>query len=90
MSPRERKPDRVWHFKPLASHQLTEDDITEFVNCVKECAFISIFNKAHLEEAAKACQSLSQLRPELIVPPLVELFVLVLLFSYKYLIDCFF
>ncbi|CAF1622524.1 unnamed protein product, partial [Adineta ricciae] len=69
----ERKPDRVWHFKPLASHQLTEDDITEFVNCVKECVFISIFNKANLEEAAKACQSLSQLRPELIVPPLVEL-----------------
>jgi len=35
--------------------------------------FISVFNKAHFEEAAKACQSLAQLRPEIIVPPLVDL-----------------
>jgi hypothetical protein len=50
------------------------------VNCVKECVFISVFNKAHFEEAAKACQCLSQLRPELIVPPLVELFVFFLFY----------
>jgi proteasome activator subunit 4 len=72
---RERKSDQVWHFNPPESYRITETDITEFVNCVKECVFISVFNKAHLEEAAKACQCLSQLRPELIVPPLVELFV---------------
>jgi proteasome activator subunit 4 len=54
---------------------LTEQDITDFVNCVKECAFIAIFTKAHLKEAAKACQYLSMLRPELIVPPIVEKFV---------------
>ncbi|CAF4225353.1 unnamed protein product, partial [Adineta steineri] len=69
----ERKPDRIWHFNPPQNYRITETDITDFVNCVKECVFISIFNKAHLEEAAKACQCLSQLRPELIVPPLVEL-----------------
>ena len=72
---RERKPDRVWYFNPPKAYQITESDITDFVNCVKECAFISVFNKAHFQEAAKACQCLSQLRPELIVPPLVELFV---------------
>jgi proteasome activator subunit 4 len=72
---RERKADCVWHFNPPESYRITEIDITDFVNCVKECAFISVFNKAHFEEAAKACQCLSQLRPELIVPPLVELFV---------------
>ncbi|UJR35822.1 hypothetical protein I4U23_028569 [Adineta vaga] len=69
----ERKPDCAWHFNPPKSYRLTEDDITDFVNCVKECVFISVFNKAHLEEAAKACHCLSQLRPELVVPPLVEL-----------------
>ncbi|CAF2908164.1 unnamed protein product, partial [Rotaria sp. Silwood2] len=69
----ERKSDPIWHFNPPESYRITENDITDFVNCVKECVFISIFNKAHLEEAAKACQFLSMLRPELIVPPLVEL-----------------
>ncbi|CAF4504295.1 unnamed protein product, partial [Rotaria socialis] len=69
----ERKADSVWHFNPPEHYRLTENDITNFVNCVKECVFISIFNKAHLEEAAKACQFLSMLRPELIVPPLVDL-----------------
>jgi hypothetical protein len=51
---------------------LTEQDITDFVNCVKEYAFISIFNKDYSEEAAAACQYLSILRPELIVPSIVE------------------
>ncbi|CAF0754546.1 unnamed protein product [Rotaria sp. Silwood1] len=68
----ERKSNPVWHFNPPSSYRITENEITDFVNCVKECVFISIFNKAHLEEAAKACQYLSMLRPELIVPPLVE------------------
>jgi proteasome activator subunit 4 len=76
---RERKSNCVWHFNPPESYRITESDITDFVNCVQECAFISVFNKAHFEEAAKACQCLSQLRPELIVPPLVELFVFFLM-----------
>ncbi|CAF1048161.1 unnamed protein product [Adineta steineri] len=68
----ERKVDSVWYFIPLESHRLTDQDITDFVNCVKEYAFISIFNKDHVEEAAKACQYLSILRPELIVPAIVQ------------------
>lgn len=81
---RERKTDRVWHFNPPEPYRLTEHDITNFVNCVKECVFISVFNKAHLEEAAKACQFLSMLRPDLIVPPLVELFVHSTVYSISY------
>ncbi|CAF4314779.1 unnamed protein product [Rotaria socialis] len=68
----ERKANPVWYFTPPDAYRLTEQDITDFVNCVKECAFIAIFTKAYLKEAAKACQYLSMLRPELIVPPLVE------------------
>ena len=71
----ERSTRPVWYFNPPASHRLTESDITDFVNCLKECAFTSIFNKDHLDFAVEACRYLSQLRPELIVPPLVELFV---------------
>lgn len=72
---RERKANPIWYFIPPESYRLTEENITEFVNCVKECAFIAIFTKAQLKEAAKACQYLSMLRPELIVPPIVEKFV---------------
>ncbi|CAF4659701.1 unnamed protein product [Rotaria sp. Silwood1] len=68
----ERKANPVWYFTPPESYRLTEQNITDFVNCIKECAFIAIFTKAHLKEAAKACQYLSMLRPELIVPPIVE------------------
>ncbi|UJR10196.1 hypothetical protein I4U23_014411 [Adineta vaga] len=69
----ERSNRPVWYFNPPDSHRLTENDITDFVNCLKECAFISIFNKDHLDLAVETCHYLSQLRPELIVPQLVEL-----------------
>ncbi len=69
---RERKTYPVWSFASLESHRLTEQDIIDFVNCIKEYVFISIFNKDHAEEAAGACQYLSILRSELIVPTIVE------------------
>lgn len=69
----ERSAHRVWYFNPPETHRLTDQDVIDFVNCVKDCAFISIFNKNYLDIAAEACHYLAQLRPELIVPPLVEL-----------------
>jgi hypothetical protein len=48
---RERKAYPVWFFAPIESYRLTEEDITYLVNCVKEYAFISIFNKDYAEEA---------------------------------------
>lgn len=71
----ERTSGSVWFFNPLESHRLRDADITDFVNCLKEYAFISVFNKNDLDLAAETCHYLSQLRPELIVPPLVELLV---------------
>ncbi|CAF3616295.1 unnamed protein product [Rotaria sordida] len=68
----ERTSRPVWSFAPLESYRLTEQDITDFVNCVKDYAFISIFNKDYTEEAAKTCKYLSILRPELIIPSIVE------------------
>ncbi|CAF1329744.1 unnamed protein product [Adineta steineri] len=62
----------VWFFVPHESYRLTEQDITDFVNTIKEYVFISIFNKDHWEKAAETCQYLSILRPELIVPPIVD------------------
>ena len=71
---REHKAQLVWLFAPPESYRLTEQDITDFVNCIKEYVFISIFNKTYTQEAAEACQYLSILRPELIVPAIVEKF----------------
>jgi hypothetical protein len=83
---RERKAHPVWFFTPQESYRLTEDDITEFVHCIKEYAIISIFNKNHADEAAKACQCLSILRPELIVPLIIEKFDILILFFIRSLI----
>ena len=69
----ERTTHPVWYFNPPESHRLTDQDVIDFVLCVRDCAFISIFNKDYLETAAESCHYLSQLRPDLIVPPLVEL-----------------
>ncbi|CAF3758140.1 unnamed protein product [Rotaria sp. Silwood1] len=69
----ERTTDPVWYFNPPESHRLHDEDINNFVNCLKEYAFISIFNKYYLDIAAETCHYLSQLRPELIIPSLVEL-----------------
>ncbi|CAF1141433.1 unnamed protein product [Adineta ricciae] len=68
----ERQTTSIWFFAPHESSRLTEQDITDFVNCIKEYVFISIFNKDHSEKAAEICQDLSILRPELIVPTIVD------------------
>ncbi|CAF3998522.1 unnamed protein product, partial [Adineta steineri] len=68
----ERKAHPVWFFTPLSTHRLTEDNITDFVNCLKEYVFISIFNQDYMETAVEACHYLSILRPELIIPSIIE------------------
>jgi hypothetical protein len=66
----------LWFYSFHESARLTEQNIIDFVNCIKEYAFISIFNKNYSKEAAETCQYLSMLRPELIVPSIVEKFIL--------------
>ncbi|CAF3884238.1 unnamed protein product [Rotaria sordida] len=68
----EHKVNSLWFISLHESSRLTEQNITDFVNCIKEYAFISTFNKNHSNKAAEACQYLSMLRPELIVPTIVE------------------
>ncbi|CAF2134732.1 unnamed protein product [Rotaria magnacalcarata] len=68
----ERKAHPLWWFQPRGSYRLTEQNITDFVNCIKDYVFISIFNKEHGQKAIEACKYLSMLRPELIVPPVIE------------------
>lgn len=51
---------------------MTEQDITDFVHCIKDYALISIFNKDHAEAGVKSCQYLSILHPHLIIPTIIE------------------
>ncbi|UJR08489.1 hypothetical protein I4U23_012756 [Adineta vaga] len=70
--PVKRQTEPQWIFTLCESYQLTEQNITDFVNCVKEYALISIYNPSYNKEAAEICQYLSMLRPEIIVPLIIE------------------
>ncbi|CAF5108102.1 unnamed protein product, partial [Rotaria sp. Silwood1] len=68
----ENQVDSLWFISLHKSSRLTEENIIDFVNCIKEYVFISIFNKNYGKKAAEACRYLSILRPELIVPIIIE------------------
>jgi len=59
---------------PLHS-QLTDDDITEFVRTTSAVASLAVFNKSGSQDSAVALQSLAMLRPEIIIPPLLDMYV---------------
>ena len=69
---RERYQKPRW-WKPIPeTHKLTENDITRFVESMKTTLFTSMFSKYGSADAAVALKHLSTMRPELIVPPLLE------------------
>ncbi|XP_064602863.1 proteasome activator complex subunit 4-like [Liolophura sinensis] len=67
---RYRKPS--WEQSIPDSHKMTDDEITRFVLCMRPVALIAIFGKFGSHEAGLALKYLATLRPELIVPPLLE------------------
>ncbi|CAF1453615.1 unnamed protein product, partial [Adineta ricciae] len=68
----EKNIEQTWYFQVRASFRLTDKDIDEFVDSLKECVYISIFNKTDLDNAARAFRNLAMLRPEQIIPNLIE------------------
>ena len=69
---RERYQKPRW-WKPIPdSHKLTEADITRFVESMKSAVFTSMFSKYGSADSSIALKHLSTMRPELIVPPLLE------------------
>ncbi|XP_064483757.1 proteasome activator complex subunit 4-like [Ornithodoros turicata] len=69
---RERYRPPSWETPIPASHRLTDDDVTEFVKSVQAVVLLAMFGKGGSMGAAGALQSLALLRPELIVPPVLE------------------
>ncbi|KAL4238306.1 Proteasome activator complex subunit 4 [Mactra antiquata] len=69
---KERYKKPTW-MKPIPdSHKLTDEEITRFVQSMKSTVFTCMFSKYGSQDSAVALRHLSTLRPELIVPPLLE------------------
>lgn len=51
---------------------MTDQDITDFVNSVKAVSFLCMYSKAGYSDTATIIQNLATLRPELILPKIID------------------
>jgi len=75
---------KTWVPSVSEQSQLSDSDITEFVNGMTTVASLAMFNKIGSNDSSAAMQCLAMLRPEIIIPPLLDMYVLAL--HYKTLI----
>ncbi|KAH8027892.1 hypothetical protein HPB51_011122 [Rhipicephalus microplus] len=61
-----------WEPIPPESHRLTDADVTAFVESVQPVVLLSMFSKGGSSGAAVALQDLALLRPELVIPPVID------------------
>lgn len=66
---RYRKPS--WKRPHPESHKLTEQDITDFVECLKPVALQAMYSSISPTDAAKLFKNLADLRPALILPEVI-------------------
>lgn len=69
---RERYKKPSWEVEVPAHKKLTEEEITAFVKCVQTPAMLTMFSHTGTHDAGIVFHRLSLLRPEIIVPPLLE------------------
>ena len=69
---RERYKKKSWKTPIPDSHKLTEKDINEFVNSLKDVVMLAMFGKLGFMETSAALQHLSSLRPEIVIPPVID------------------
>ncbi|XP_061914340.1 proteasome activator complex subunit 4A [Entelurus aequoreus] len=67
---RYRKPS--WLTPIPDTHKLTEEDITNFVESMMQPVLLAMFSKTGSLDAAQALQNLALMRPELVIPPVLE------------------
>ncbi|XP_058119346.1 proteasome activator complex subunit 4B-like [Anopheles coustani] len=61
------------HIRPIpATHKLTEECITAFVECMKPVALQAMYSRLSPQEVGKIFQYLADLRPALIIPTIIE------------------
>lgn len=69
---RERYKKPTWQMPIPESHKLTEEDITNFVESMMQPVLLAMFSKTGSLDAAQALQNLALMRPELVIPPVLE------------------
>ncbi|CDQ89077.1 unnamed protein product, partial [Oncorhynchus mykiss] len=69
---RERYRKPTWLTPIPDSHKLTEADITAFVESMMQPVLLAMFSKTGSLDAAQALQNLALMRPELVIPPVLE------------------
>uniref|UniRef100_A0AAQ4QJM9 Proteasome activator subunit 4a n=1 Tax=Gasterosteus aculeatus aculeatus TaxID=481459 RepID=A0AAQ4QJM9_GASAC len=69
---RERYRKPTWLPPIPDSHKLTEEDITAFVESMMQPVLLAMFSKTGSLDAAQALQNLALMRPELVIPPVLE------------------
>ncbi|XP_037083000.1 proteasome activator complex subunit 4B-like isoform X1 [Pollicipes pollicipes] len=71
---RERFKKASWSHYTAEGHELTDDDVTRFVQGVLPCALLGIYSWTHSHHANKCLRALAQLRPDLVIPPVIDSF----------------
>ncbi|XP_044145613.1 proteasome activator complex subunit 4 isoform X2 [Bufo gargarizans] len=69
---RERYKKPSWLTSVPDSHKLSDQDVTDFVQSVMQPVLLAMFSKTGSLEAAQALQNLALMRPELVIPPVLE------------------
>uniref|UniRef100_A0A8D3D7I1 Proteasome activator subunit 4 n=1 Tax=Scophthalmus maximus TaxID=52904 RepID=A0A8D3D7I1_SCOMX len=69
---RERYRKPTWLTPIPDGHKLTEEDITNFVESMMQPVLLAMFSKTGSLDAAQALQNLALMRPELVIPPVLE------------------
>ncbi|GFT37520.1 proteasome activator complex subunit 4 [Nephila pilipes] len=69
---RERYLKPSWITSIPDEYKLTNQEVTDFVNSVVPAALLSMFSKRGCGDSATALQNLGALRPELVIPPVLE------------------
>lgn len=69
---RERYKKPTWETPIPSKFQLSDDRILKFVECLKPVVLLSMFNKMGSFEAATCLQQLAQLKPDAVLPTLLD------------------
>ncbi|KAM5165243.1 proteasome activator complex subunit 4 [Mantella aurantiaca] len=69
---RERYKKPSWLTPVPESHKLSDQDVTDFVESIIQPVLLAMFSKTGSLEAAQALQNLALMRPELVIPPVLE------------------
>ncbi|XP_022243744.1 proteasome activator complex subunit 4-like [Limulus polyphemus] len=61
-----------WETPIPETSKLKEDDVTKFVESIKPVVLLSMFSKAGSTDSAAALQNLATVRPEIVIPPVLD------------------